>query len=149
MMFAAGEVWKENRKFVLTKLRERGFSERSTMEAHISDELSFFFKHFDQLRAGNGDVVSMHRAFKLTSLNILWRTLCGTRFAEDDDEVQVLMTQLEKVLTAIRVGTHPMYAFPFLTKIPGFTPHQDLMKNVGMIRDFFRVSLISLPTKTK
>jgi hypothetical protein len=112
------------------------------METHLSDELDHFFSHFDQLRASNGDVVSMHRAFKLTSLNILWRTLSGTRFGEDDDEVQVLMTQLEKVLTAIKIGTEPMFAFPFLTKIPGLTPHQDHMTNVEMIRDFFRVIFI-------
>ena len=139
IMFAAGEVWKENRKFVQAKLRESGFNERSIMETHLSDEINYFFNYFDRQRAKNKNLVSMHRVFKLPALNILWRSLTNARFKDDDEEVQYFIERVERLLTSIPVGTHPMYGFPILTKIPGLTPHQDLMENIGMLRDYFKV----------
>jgi hypothetical protein len=50
------------------------------------------------------------------------------------------MQRLELVLAAIKVGTQPMFAFPFLTKIPKLTAHQDYIANFEMLRDFFRVT---------
>jgi hypothetical protein len=138
-MFAAGEVWRENRKFVLTKFKDSGFNERRKMEEHLSDELIHFFNHFENLRLNNGNIIPMYRAFKLTSLNMLWRTLCGTRFKEEDAEVKLFTDRLDRVLSAIKVGTEPMHAFPFLRKIPGLTVHDELIANFKGLRAFFRV----------
>ena len=110
------------------------------MDANLNDDIKHFFKSFDHLRTHNNDLVSMHGCFKLPALNILFRTLSSVRLQDDDEKVQYFIQRVERLLDSIPFGTHPMFAFPFLTKIPGLTPHQDYMENVVMIRDYFAVS---------
>jgi hypothetical protein len=139
LMFGFGPSYRENRRFVIRHLRDFGFGAKSKMEVDFREELQYFIQGLDKVRERDGDNVCIHQIFKLSALNMLWRTLCGGRFSEEDEHVKYLIQRIEKTIAGISMGSQPKYAFPFLRHVPGLTDTEDQAEGIGLIQDLFRV----------
>ena len=96
-----GRQWREQRRFMLSTLRDFGFG-KSSMEDAIGEEVEFFQQHLDeQLERGN--VVSIQNFFNIAILNVLWRIVAGARYDYGDPRLtQLVATVGEIVATGIK-----------------------------------------------
>lgn len=70
-----GEVWEEQRRFVLRKLRDFGFA-KTSMEGMILEEVNSMLEWF---RNTKGTPVSCHRIFNSAVVNSLWHIVSGEK----------------------------------------------------------------------
>jgi len=142
-MFGGQQSWRENRRFVVRHLREFGFGAKSKMEINFNEEMQYFLKTLDKTRENNNNEICIHQLFKLSSLNILWSTLVGERFSEDDEHIKYILQRMERTIANISIGNQPKFAFPFLSYIPGLTDTQDQVEGMNILHSMFKVSPVS------
>lgn len=140
----SGEIWKGSRRFVLRTLREFGFGEMKTMTKCLEEEIDEFLHDFESIRSTSvNSEICMHQQFNLSSLNFLWRIMCGTRFSSEDKDMLQLVHLIKDTTSLISVGTQPVFAFPFLRHIPGITVHGKICSMFQELITFFKVLFIS------
>ncbi len=83
-----GPHWKEQRRFMLSTLRDFGFG-KSTMEDVINEEVAYFADHLAKEAAASREkgVISVQNFFNVTILNVLWRIVAGKRYDYGDSEL--------------------------------------------------------------
>lgn len=88
---SSGEVWEQQRRFVLRQLRDFGFA-KSSMESITMEEVN---EMIDRLAKFKGKPVeNMRNELSLATVNALWSIVAGTRYSQTDRKLRDITKQL-------------------------------------------------------
>ena len=132
---ASGHKWQEQRRFMLTTLRDFGFG-KSSMEEMINEEMEYFCTYMDEESSSKG-VINVQSLFNIAVLNILWRIVAGERYDYRDPKLRELM----KIVNDAVLNATPKFSmavvFPKLREIyPSIDTHMMQAKWFGEIKNF-------------
>ncbi|XP_048488799.1 probable cytochrome P450 303a1 [Plutella xylostella] len=116
VLLTDGELWKEQRKFLLRHLKEFGFG-RQGMGEIAQFEATAMVKDILELIDSSPDrtaVVQMHNFFNTYILNTLWTMMAGLRYKASDPEMQVLYGLLFDLFAGIDMVGTAFSHFPVL-----------------------------------
>ncbi|CAG7726074.1 unnamed protein product [Allacma fusca] len=90
-----GQVWQEQRRFMLRNLRDFGFG-KSTMHSLVMEEVN---DYVSWLKSQEGQSISLNRKFTLATINSLWMIMTGKRFPQNDPQMTDFLDSSNKVFT--------------------------------------------------
>ncbi|XP_055258417.1 cytochrome P450 2J2-like isoform X2 [Moschus berezovskii] len=93
LIMSNGHIWKEQRRFSLTALRNFAFG-RKSLEEHIQEEVAYLIQAIGE---ENGQPFNPHFKINNAVSNIICSITFGERFDYQDDQFQELLRLLDKV----------------------------------------------------
>ncbi|NWX45067.1 CP2J2 protein, partial [Steatornis caripensis] len=129
-----GHLWKQQRRFTLTTLRNFGLGKRS-LEKRIQEECRCLV---DVFRQEQGNPFNPHFKINKAVSNIICSITFGNRFDYHDDEFQKLLHLVDETVTLnTSILTQLYNSFPSILKfIPG--SHQTIIKNGKLLKSFVK-----------
>ena len=136
VFFSDGPFWLEQRRFTLRHLRDFGFGKKS-MGDIIAEEVE------DAIQEMSRNVTfQANGMFAISTLNVLWGMIAGTRYARDDAQLKPILQRLKKVFRSGNPSGGIIQAFPILKRIiPGLIGHTAQMQNLQEMQSMFRSSI--------
>jgi cytochrome P450 family 2 subfamily J len=121
----SGRVWREQRKFAITTLREIGISTAAIHE-NIQAEVHAYL---NELTNRKGAPFNMYYLIEASVCNVICSFAFGKRFDYDDDRFKLMLGNLDKIL--LNIGPSSLLNFfPFVKYIPG-----DPVKYNALLKD--------------
>ncbi|NWV99011.1 CP2J2 protein, partial [Machaerirhynchus nigripectus] len=134
LISSTGHLWKAQRRFTLTTLRNFGLGKRS-LEERIQEECRYLV---DVFRDEQGN--PFNPQFKVTNAvsNVICSLIFGNRFEYDDEDFQRLLKIMYDMVVLHGAITSQLYNnFPAIMKyLPG--AHQTIFKNWRLLRNFMQ-----------
>ncbi|KAM6327348.1 cytochrome P450 2J2-like isoform 2-T2 [Podargus strigoides] len=131
---SSGHLWKQQRRFTLTTLRNFGLGKRS-LEERIREECRFLV---DVFRDEQGNPFDPHFKVNNAVANIICSLTFGNRFEYHDMDFQKLLRLMDETVAlhgTIMAQLHS--AFPSVVKyLPG--SHQTILKNWRLLKSFVK-----------
>ncbi|XP_041987254.1 probable cytochrome P450 303a1 [Aricia agestis] len=140
LLLTDGELWKEQRKFLMKHLREFGFG-RQGMGNIAFREAGFMVEDMNEAISKNGGpvVMEMHNFFNTYILNTLWTMMAGLRYKPDDPNMIILQNLLFDLFASIDMCGCPFSHFPILCLLaPNASGYNYFMKTHKRIWKFLR-----------
>ncbi|KAI8431248.1 hypothetical protein MSG28_001280 [Choristoneura fumiferana] len=143
VLLCDGELWKEQRRFLLKHLKEYGFG-RKGMGDIASFEAAHIVKDLRALIDSNkeGGIIRMHNFFNVYILNTLWTMLAGLRYEPTDPQMKVLQDLLFGLFSTIDMVGTVFSHFPILSVVaPSKSGYKSFVKTHERIWKFLREEL--------
>jgi cytochrome P450 family 2 subfamily J len=109
-----GPVWREQRRFALTTLRDFGIG-KSSIEPAVLNELQYFLQ---AVESKNGEAFSIRRSIMMSVSNLVCILEFGHRFEYTNPYFVELNTQMEEFVRCVP-STGLFCVFPWMKYIPG------------------------------
>lgn len=142
VLLTDGELWKEQRRFLIKHLKEFGFG-RTGMGETAKSEAGYMVNDVLNAIDNNGTaILQMHNFFNVYILNTLWMMMAGIRYNPSDPQMKILQSLLFDLFAAVdMVGT--MFShFPILSVItPTLSGYRDFIRTHKRIWKFLRQEL--------
>uniref|UniRef100_H0XVE0 Cytochrome P450 family 2 subfamily J member 80 n=1 Tax=Otolemur garnettii TaxID=30611 RepID=H0XVE0_OTOGA len=132
LVLSKGQVWKEQRRFALTALRNFGLG-RKSLEERIQEEACHLV---EAMKEENGQPFDPHFKINNAVSNIICSITFGKRFEYQDGEFQELLRLLDEIIYMETSFANQLYNFfPWIMKfLPG--PHQTVFRNWEKLKLF-------------
>ena len=104
MFFTDGQLWHEQRHFVVRHLRDLGMGKK-LLETMVADEYSLFA---ERIKKRVGQEVKANDLFITIVLNIIWKMVADERFDYDDPklkQLQTIVTDITKIVSPQNILT--------------------------------------------
>ncbi|XP_074524640.1 cytochrome P450 2J2-like [Halichoeres trimaculatus] len=137
VIFTSGDMWKQQRRFALSTLKQFGFGKKS-LEPVILDELIHCSKDFLHFK---GKPFNPHIILNNAVSNIICSLVFGHRFEYSDERFRKMIICFEKGLQGLTSIWAEFYnSFPLLLRhLPG--PHQTFLQVFNAVKVFIREEL--------
>ncbi len=100
IMFSEGDLWQEHRRFTLRHLRDVGFG-KSSIENQMMDEIQELIQEIkSSIESDPNSVVDFKGMFNLSTLNVLWAMITGSRRRRDDTQFKALLNTIDEAFRA-------------------------------------------------
>jgi len=132
VLVSDGQMWKNQRRFALTVLRDFGMG-KMMMDENIREELVYVV---DDIRRQNGKAYDVERIVNVAVANVMCQTALGRRYDYDDAAFIDLQNRFEENVTITGVSS-PIHHFKFLQNLP-IEPWaaKILRRNYAHVREF-------------
>lgn len=141
VLITDGDLWKEQRRFLIKHLKEFGFGRRGMGEI-VQNEATHMVKDVMTIVNMNNNgsgIITMHNFFNTYILNTLWTMMAGLRYDAFDPQMQVLQALLFDLFKAVDMIGATFSHFPILSIIaPTKSGYKDFMRIHKRIWRFLR-----------
>lgn len=117
VLLTDGELWKEQRRFLLKHLREFGFGRRGMGDIACSEAKYMVQDVFNAINSDKGAILQMHNFFSVYILNTLWTMMAGIRYDPNEPQMIVLQNLLFDLFSTIDMVGTAFSHFPILCYI--------------------------------
>lgn len=140
VLLTDGELWKEQRRFLIKHLKEFGFG-RKGMGDIACTEASFMLDDVADLISKDGarNGIYMHNFFNTYILNTLWTMMAGIRYQASDPQMKVLQDLLFDLFRNVDMVGALFSHFPILAILaPKMSGYKDFIRTHKRIWRFLR-----------
>ncbi|CAL8142838.1 unnamed protein product [Orchesella dallaii] len=129
-----GEIWEQQRRFVVRQLRDFGFG-KTSMESIIMEEVN---ELGDRLASLKGEPVSNMKGFlSLATVNSLWSIVAGKRYSQDDPKLRALAHQLSGAFNEAGENAGAFFIMKWLKHIlPDLSGYNAIRKMFAELAEF-------------
>ncbi|CAH0402111.1 unnamed protein product [Chilo suppressalis] len=144
VLLTDGELWKEQRRFLVKHLKEFGFGRKGMGNIACSEAAYMINDLAETLGNNNEGVMQMHNFFNTYILNTLWSMMAGIRYNPKEPQMQVLQNLLFDLFSAVDMVGTAFSHFPLLCIIaPTTSGYKDFVKTHKRIWKFLRDEIAS------
>lgn len=136
-----GDLWREQRRFLLLHLKEFGFGRRGMQEiarweaAHMVNDVMTKASREISLTV----ILPMHNFFNTYILNTLWTMMAGIRYSSSDPKMITLQNDLFDLFATIDMVGTAFSHFPILSILfPEYSGYNTFLRTHKKIWDFLR-----------
>ncbi|CAB4054095.1 CYP2J [Lepeophtheirus salmonis] len=141
VLWSYGSIWKQQRRFMLSTLKNFGFG-RSSMEDMLMEEATLFVNFLNEENIQTGGNIRIANLFNIGILNVLWRIVAGTRFEYRDPELQKIVHKVGDAILSTNLKPTIAAIFPFLRTIyPGIDDTQEVSTKVAAVYEFLQTAV--------
>ncbi|XP_035459074.1 probable cytochrome P450 303a1 [Spodoptera frugiperda] len=144
VLLTDGELWKEQRRFLLRHLKEFGFGRRGMEDIARSEARHMVTDVMTIIGDNNGEtaIIQMHNFFNVYILNTLWTMMAGIRYKPSDPQMKVLQSLLFDLFAAVDMVGALFSHFPILSIVtPTLSGYKDFIRTHKRIWKFLREEL--------
>ncbi|ODN01944.1 Farnesoate epoxidase [Orchesella cincta] len=129
-----GELWEQQRRFVVRQLRDFGFG-KSSMESIIMEEVN---ELGERLAAFKGEPITNMKSFlSLATVNSLWSIVAGTRYSQDDPKLRALAHRLSGAFNDAGENAGALFLMKWLKHIaPEFCGYNGIRRMFADLAEF-------------
>ncbi|XP_011056303.1 PREDICTED: probable cytochrome P450 305a1 [Acromyrmex echinatior] len=140
VLFTDGDIWRDQRRFVLKTLKEFGFG-NVTMEDIILNDAVSLTSTIESL-AKLGPITNLHNITSIAVLNSLWTLVAGTQFDLDNPKLTEILSVVNEIIRNTNVTGGILTHLPFLRYItPGLTGFTALNQRLTRMWQFIRTEI--------
>ncbi|KAL6440501.1 hypothetical protein ACFW04_003193 [Cataglyphis niger] len=140
IIFTDGDIWRDQRRFVLRALKEFGFGKMAMEDIILNDAVSL--TNTIESLAKLGPIANLYNITSVAILNTLWTLIGGSRFDLDKEnpKLKEIMSVVKDLVRNSNVTGGILNHLPFLRHIvPNFTGFTALNQRLAQMSQFFKV----------
>ncbi|XP_050446362.1 methyl farnesoate epoxidase-like [Cataglyphis hispanica] len=139
IIFTDGDIWRDQKRFVLRTLKEFGFGKMAMEDIILNDAVSL--TNTIESLAKLGPIANLHNITSIPILNTLWTLVAGSRFDLDKEnpKLREIISVVNDLFRNTNVTGGILNHLPFLRHImPNFTGFTALNQRLTRMSQFFR-----------
>ncbi|XP_072754318.1 methyl farnesoate epoxidase [Anoplolepis gracilipes] len=139
VIFTDGDIWRDQRRFVLKTLKEFGFGKMAMEDIILNDAVSL--TNIIESLAKLGPITDLHNITSIAVLNSLWTIVAGSRFDLDkkNPKLREILSVVNDLIRNSNVTGGILTYLPLLRYIiPNYTGFTVLNQRLARMSQFFR-----------
>ncbi|CAK1588382.1 unnamed protein product [Parnassius mnemosyne] len=140
VLLTDGELWKEQRRFLIKHLKEFGFGRKGMGEIAHNEACYMINDVKEILNSGdNKNCIYMHNFFNTYILNTLWTMMAGIRYQASDPQLKLLQDLMFDLFRAVDMVGAVFSHFPILSIIaPTLSGYKEFIRIHKRLWKFLR-----------